>query len=174
MAAATNTAAALVIPLIIPMPPRMSRPPPMKPTPVTMPAMACGDVLAATAVIAAAPSPTREKVRSPAADSRISRSKPMANVSPNAVAMRPASSRSPSPAAMTEPLPAPLGQLGLDGGAVEAPHGVTETPADLGHDAGIAVVGGGLDDGPPEAGRVGALEDARTHEDRFGAELHHE
>ena len=41
-----------------------------------------------------------------------------------------------------------------------------EAAADLGHDGGVAEVGGGLDDGPGEAGRVGALEDARADEAR--------
>src|SRR5438093_414242 len=43
MAAATKIAAALVMPRTIPDPPRKTRPPPMKPIPVTMPAMAWGD-----------------------------------------------------------------------------------------------------------------------------------
>src|SRR4051794_21831254 len=120
--------------------------------------------------MAAAPSPTSENVRSPAGESRISRSKPMANVNPNAVATRACSSTLSGPpgVALSLPLvparpagrsghgfgslPAALGQLGFDGGAVETPHGLPQPAAHLGHDAGVAVVGGGLDDGPAEAG----------------------
>src|SRR5262245_28049436 len=57
-------------------------------------------------------------------------------------------------------LPAPVGQADVQARDLVAPHGLAEAPADLGQDARVLVVGGGLDDGLGPAGGVVALEDA--------------
>ena len=69
-------------------------------------------------------------------------------------------------------LPASIGQPGLHLARLLAPHGVAQPPADLGHDLGVAVVGGRLHDRPGEPGRIRAFEDAAADEAGLGAELH--
>src|SRR3546814_19270037 len=60
----------------------------------------------------------------------------------------------------TARLPAALGEGGLEPGDLEAGHGRSETAGDLGDDARVLEVGGGLDDGLGPAGWVVGLEDA--------------
>ena len=52
-----------------------------------------------------------------------------------------------------------------------ARHGLAQPGGHLGHQVGIGEVGGGFDDGSCTPGGILALEDARTHEHRFGTQL---
>src|SRR4051812_34813410 len=178
MQATTNTEAAVVIPFTMPSPAWMTTPAPMKPTPVMTPATALGACLPTLAVTAAAPTATSTNGRSDADAPRIPRSMPSGRASPAAVstlAMRSASDGAAAMGRWPRPgLPAPFGQLDVQLVDVGALHRIAQSAAHLGHDRSIAEVGRGLDDGGAEAGRVRRLEDARTDEHRFGAQLQHQ
>src|SRR4029453_3575523 len=70
--------------------------------------------------------------------------------------------------ARTAGLPAPVGQPQLEAVDLVAPHCLAEAAADLGQDAGVLVVRGGLDDRLGPAGGVVALEDAGPDEGGLG------
>ena len=79
-----------------------------------------------------------------------------------------------SPGFSGDPLPPPVGQMFAELRGVETTHGLAEAPRDLGHVVGVPEVRGRLHDGGRHPGRIRRLEDPRTHEHGFGAQLHHE
>ena len=83
----SKTEAALVSPRTL-FPAVMTRPAPMKPRPVRIPAIAWGDDRPATAVTAVAAPPIRMKVRSPAGEPRSWRSNPKTKATAHPMATR--------------------------------------------------------------------------------------